>query len=273
MALLKFIFCLALSVSAIFAYAMPPKFVPIKAGTFMMGCSTSDWTCKELEHPQHQVTISKDFDLQTTEVTQQQWYDVMKTNPSHYKTAGTCGIEAIVISGTKLCPDNPVENMSRYDMEQFIQNLNQNEDGYVYRLPTEAEWEYSARGGTTTRYSYGDDPDQIGSYGWVYNESGFDGTFRVASKLPNPFGLYDMIGNVGELVNENYVKYESDPQVDPNKPCSSKIWTCTQVIRGGDFSNPPKSATSAARLDFSQGNSFSNVGFRLVRVPKASARK
>jgi formylglycine-generating enzyme required for sulfatase activity len=128
------------------------------------------------------VTISSAYYLQTTEVTQGQWKKVMGSNPSKFKNCGD---------------DCPVEQVSWSDVQVFIRKLNSQEGTDKYRLPTEAEWEYACRAGTTTAYSFGDNESDLGDYGWYHGNSG-NRTHPVGQKRPNPWGLYDVHGNVWE---------------------------------------------------------------------------
>jgi formylglycine-generating enzyme required for sulfatase activity len=158
------------------------KFVKIKSGKFLMGSPESE-VGRFSDEKQHEVKIKKDFDICTTQVTQEQWESVMGSNPSHFK-------------GDRL----PVENVSYYDVLEFIKELNDSQDSYTYRLPTEEEWEYACRAGSQTAYSFGDDPKKLDQYA-VYNT---DKTAPVGSKKPNPWGLYDMHGNVWEWTSSVY---------------------------------------------------------------------
>lgn len=164
------------------------NFKLIKAGTFMMG-SPKDENNRFEDETQHEVTIDKDFEMQTSPVTQEQWEGIMGNNPSYFKGK-----------------DLPVETVSWDDVQEFIKKLNDKNDGYTYRLPTEAEWEFAARGGTTTAYSFGDDPSQSSDYAW-FSKNSEGTTHPVGMKKPNPFGLYDMHGNVWEWVQDEYKEY------------------------------------------------------------------
>ncbi len=166
---------------------------------------------------QHLVTVSS-FELMTTEVTQGMWEEVMGSNPAHDYGVG----------------DNfPVYYVSWNDCQEFISKLNDLNDGYSYRLPTEAEWEYAARGGTTTRFYWGDDPNetQIGNYAW-YDGNSNESTHPVGTKLPNAWGLYDMSGNVSEWCEDVYkVNYDDCPR-------DGSAYTgfgFHQVLRGGSW--------------------------------------
>ena len=140
-----------------FTNSLGMKFVLIPAGTFMMG-SPSDELGRLKDELQHKVTITKSFYLQSTEVTQRQWREIMSNNPSHFKD----------------CGDNcPVERVSWDDAQEFIVKLNQREGTDKYRLPTEAEWEYPCRAGSTTRFCFGDDETTLGEHAWYHDNSGF----------------------------------------------------------------------------------------------------
>jgi formylglycine-generating enzyme required for sulfatase activity len=160
-------------------------FVLIAAGEFLMGSESGDSD----EKPVHRVRISKNFYLGKYEVTQAQWHAVMGDNPSRFK-------------GDTL----PVEQVSWEDAQKFIERLNAQEGGTKYRLPTEVEWEYAARAGTTTAYSFGDNPRPLGEYAW-FSENFGNTTHPVGQKQPNPWGLYDMHGNVWEWVQDWYGPY------------------------------------------------------------------
>ena len=134
------------------------------------------------EQSAHRIEISQAFYLGKYEVTQAQWKDVMGKNPSGFKG-----------------DNRPVEEVSWEDVQEFIRRLNAREQGVTYRLPTEAEWEYAARAGSTTAYSFGDDTLQLGEYAWYWENA--DGTTHPVGQLkPNAWGLYDMHGNVWEWV-------------------------------------------------------------------------
>ena len=202
------------------------------------------------EKPQHLVKIPS-FLMGKTEVTQGQWMSVMGTNPSRFSACGDgC----------------PVENVNWDDAQLFIQKLNQLTGGN-YRLPSEAEWEYAARAGTSSEWSFGGDEAKLGSYAW-YGRNSRAETHAVSQKLPNAFGLYDMYGNVEEWVedcrHENYV----------GAPVDGSAWTkaCTgdnRILRGGSWISSPSATRSAYRNKFSGDWRNSLIGFRLASdVPK-----
>lgn len=186
--------------------------VPVEGGTFTMGATSEQGSdALEGEYPAHQVTLS-DYYIGQTEVTQALWKAVMGSNPSDSK-------------GDNL----PVEQVSWDDCQEFIQKLNQL-TGKQFRLPTEAEWEYAARGGRKSRgYKYAGDND-IGLVAWYEDNSGNE-THPVATKQANELGVYDMSGNVEEWCSDGYDGYQSSSQSDPQGPSSGS----DRVGRGGSF--------------------------------------
>ena len=233
--------------------------VPIPAGEFQMGSPESDIGDSLLRpKPQHLVKITKPFYLSVYEVTQQQYEKVMGTRPWQGKTF------------VKEGPDYPAVYVSWDDAVEFCRKLSQQE-GVEYRLPTEAEWEYACRAGTTTAYSFGDDASKLGQYGW-YNKNAWDigekYAHRVGRKLPNPWGLYDMHGNVFEWCQDRYAPYGSEKVVsDPMGPSRGEY----RLLRGGAFNNLPSSVRSEARdhtLPPDDG-SLLIFGFRTAMSPSA----
>lgn len=186
--------------------------VPVEGGTFTMGATSEQGSdALEGEYPAHQVTLS-DYYIGQTEVTQALWKAVMGSNPSDSK-------------GDNL----PVEQVSWDDCQVFIQKLNQL-TGKQFRLPTESEWEYAARGGRKSRgYKYAGDND-IGLVAWYEDNSGNE-THPVATKQANELGVYDMSGNVEEWCSDGYDGYQSSSQSDPQGPSSGS----DRVGRGGSF--------------------------------------
>ena len=213
--------------------------VSIKGGTFMMG-SPSNESGRDNDEVQHQVTL-KSFIMGTHEVTQGLWKAVMGNNPSNF-------------NGDNL----PVESVSWNNVQEFIKKLNQL-TGKKYRLPTEAEWEYACRGGSTTAYCFGDNSNSLGDYAWYDNNSG-NRTHEVGTKKPNAWGLYDMHGNVLEWCNDWEADYPTTPQKDPTGPSSGS----NRVNRGGSWNNNAQNCRSANRNNNNPDNRNNNLGFRLA---------
>ena len=232
-------------------------FALIPAGTFMMGSPNGE--SGDRDETLHQVTISKPFYMQTTEVTQGQWQKVMGHNPSRFNSCGN---------------DCPVEQVSWNAVQEFIGKLNGMERTDRYRLPTEAQWEYAARAGTTTPFNTGSsclETDQA-NYDGSYPLSGCSKgeyrqkTVRVGSFAPNPWGLYDMHGNVMEWVQDVKGDYLAASITDPEGPA----WGTHRVIRGGSWDNLPSDCRSARRVNFVPGSRSSLQGFRLLSTVAVS---
>ncbi|MDR1921295.1 MAG: formylglycine-generating enzyme family protein [Candidatus Adiutrix sp.] len=223
------------------------EFVLIPAGEFLMGSPDSDEEVDDDEKPRHKVIISRPFYLGKYAVTQSQWEAVMGNNPSKFKGWS-----------------NPVEMVSWDDAQAFIKKLNQKEGGKKYRLPTEAEWEYAARAGTTGRYSFGDDAGALGRYAWYKDNSG-GLTHPVGQKEPNGWGLYDMHGNVWEWARDRHgVKYYAgSPGTDPRGPFLGSY----RVNRGGGWNNSARLCRSAIRNNGTPGYRRQTLGFRLAFSP------
>jgi len=191
---------------------------------------------------QHEVTLTKPFYMGKNEVTQEQWEAEMGNNRSRTK-------------GAKL----PVTDVSWEDCQEFIKKLNKKTDG-GYRLPTEAEWEYACRAGTTTAYSFG---DKITPKDANYVGSKIGEPVAVGSYKPNAFGLYDMHGNVWEWCEDWYDDYPAGAVTDPKGPGTGK----SRVLRGGSFNDFESEARSSNRDDVSPTNRLVLNGFRLARTP------
>ena len=225
-------------------------FVWIEPGSFMMGSAESDRTRLSGEDPQHEVTISRGFWLGQCEITQQQWQAVMDDNPSNYLGA-----------------DRPVERVTWLDVQEFIHRLNQAAGDSLFRLPSEAEWEYASRAGTTTPWFSGDDESVLGDYAWysANNSAGGDppvGTKPIATKLPNPWGLYDMLGNVPEWVQDWHGVYLAEAQLDPTGPEAGS----SRVFRGGHFYGNTRAVRSAVRGYNGQLGLYNSLGARLLKI-------
>ncbi|MDP8288063.1 MAG: formylglycine-generating enzyme family protein [Candidatus Electryonea clarkiae] len=211
----------------------------------MMGSPSDESGRDGDEGPQHQVTISS-FQMMTTEVTQAQWEAVMGSNPAKFK-------------GSNL----PVEQVSWNDVQDFLKKLNQSDPGKGYRLPTEAEWEYACRAGTTTRYYSGKSESDLASVGW-YNGNSGKKTHPVGQKKENAWGLYDMHGNVNEWCKEWYDGdyYDSSPTTDPQGASSGPY----RVLRGGSWGSYARGCRSALRNGTIPDNRDYVNGFRVVFV-------
>jgi formylglycine-generating enzyme required for sulfatase activity len=240
--------------------AIGMEFVKIPAGEFMMGCSSNDSSCKNEEKPQHPVRITKAFEMGKYEVTQVQWKTVMNANESVF-----------------VGDNNPVENVTRAEAIDFANRLSMRNDGYRYRLPTEAEWEYAARAGTTAA-TYG----PLEEIAW-YGKNSNDESHPVGGKKPNAWGLYDMLGNVREWTADTFAPnfYATSPADDPTGPQANYgergqpgyaggAGVALPVIRGGAWPNPGEALRVSERYHyFGPTLRVSDVGFRLVRVPAA----
>lgn len=220
------------------------EFVLIPSGSFMMGADPNFEDASSDETPRHRVTISKAFYLGKFEVTQSQWVAVMGHNPSKFKGRS-----------------NPVDTVSWDDARSFVRKLNQMEGTDKYRLPTEAEWEYAARAGTESTYSFGDDASDLGRYAWFDNNSG-EKTHPVGQKGANAWRLHDMHGNVWEWVQDRYGEnyYSQGRSTDPQGPSSGDY----RVLRGGSWNHNARFCRSASRIGNSPGNRNYYFGFRVL---------
>lgn len=230
--------------AADFTNSIDMEFVLIPAGEFEMGSPSGETDKGGDEGPVHRVTIEKAFYMGRYEVTQKQWQEVMGSNPSSFKG-----------------DDLPVESVSWDDVQKFIRKLNEKEGTDKYRLPSEAEWEYTCRAGTTTRYSFGDSELKLGDYAWYYDNSG-DKTHSVGLKLPNPWGLCDMHGNVWEWTQDTY---HSDYD---GAPTDGSVWAsgsgAYRVNRGGSWLRGAWGCRSALRRFGHLSRPSRIIGFRLI---------
>jgi formylglycine-generating enzyme required for sulfatase activity len=217
------------------------EFVYISPGNFMMG----------FDGKQHRVTLTRGYYMQTTEVTQGQWERVMGTRPWSGKDY------------VRENSNNPTVYISWNDCWEFINRLNQKEGTNKYRLPTEAEWEYACRAGSSTRFCFGDSDSQLGNYAWFRKNAhdvGDKYAHGVGTKRPNAWGLYDMHGNVWEWCQDWYGSYPSGSVTDPTGPTSGSV----RVIRGGAWNGHARDCRSANRPRIPPGNRLNILGFRLA---------
>lgn len=219
------------------------KFTLIPAGEFNMGSEEfAD------ERPVHLVKIDKPFYLGTYPVTQKEWKAIMEDDRSYFKG-----------------DDLPVDMVACDDIGEFISKLNRKECTYLhqYRLPSEAEWEYACRAGTTTRYSFGDPESELGDYEWYGGNT--DRTQPVGKKKPNHWGLYDMQGNVREWVQDHYHdNYDG-------APTDGSAWEIKygseRVFRGGSWNFTASYCRSTIRSSNEYRCRSSEIGFRLLKEP------
>ena len=233
------------------------KLVLIPKGTFMMGSPGGEQGRYESE-VQHEVTLTKDFYLGVTELTQAQYEKVIGKNPSHFR-------------GNKVQGDSgshPVEQVSNNDAVEFCRRLSElpeeKKAGRVYRLPTEAEWEYACRAGSKSAYSFGHGSNSLGDYAW-YEENSNAQTHSVGQKKPNAWGLYDMHGNVWEWCSDWHSKYSKEAVIDPAGPKTGKDRLC----RGGSWYYAAAFCRSAIRSRGLPTDKDFNNGFRVaLSVPE-----
>ncbi len=218
------------------------KMVKVAGGTFQMGGASEQGSdAYDREYPIHSVTLS-DYYIGQTQVTQELWEAVMGSNPSYFKGNNQC----------------PVENVSWNDSQEFIEKLNRL-TGKNFRLPTEAEWEYAARGGNKSKgykYSGSNDADAVAWYG---DNSGSK-THPVETKQSNELGLYDMSGNLWEWCQDRYGKYSSRSQNNP-KGANTGFF---RVLRGGDWDNDASRVRVSFRDGYTPDNRYNYCGLRLA---------
>jgi formylglycine-generating enzyme required for sulfatase activity len=223
-------------------------FVPIPAGTFT----------RDQGESAHKVTLTQPFHLGQYEVTQEQYKQVMGKNPSGFKDAA-----------------HPVETVNWNEAVEFCRKLSampqEKSAGFVYRLPTDAEWEYASRAGTTTGFSFGDASAEMGNYGWLTSNSQ-ETTHPVGQKKPNPWGLYDMYGNVWEWCLDWDGRRSSGSSVsvtDPTGPASGSL----RVFRGGGWKSSPRNCRPDNRGKLAEVYRGNTLGLRVVRTLARPASK
>lgn len=217
------------------------KLVRIKAGTFSMGSPADEPGRDGDEGPRHSVTLTRDFWIGQYPVTQEQYERIIGSNYSKFRG-----------------PQHPAEMVLREEAMAFCQKLSESE-GDNYALPTEARWEYACRAGSDDPYFFGKDPELLPQFAW-YADNACETTHPVGLKRPNPFGLYDVYGNVWEWCLDLWYEpgYSADNAVDP---LGTTGWT--HVLRGGCFYSRPQALRSAKRFGY-QSQRFHSVGFRVV---------
>jgi len=227
--------------------------VKISKGSFIMGSDQYSWA-------KHTVNITQDFYIGKTEVTVAQWNNILYVDPSNFKSGA----------------NYPVEQVSWADCNKFIDRLNAINQVYgVFRMPTEAEWEYACRAGTTTDYYFGSSSVNIGNYCWYFDNSGKT-THPVGQKSPNAWGLYDMGGNVWEWCSDWWVgSYLPDAATDPvglntgiAKVFRGGAWNTYNTVRqNGGYYNGAGCCRSADRGGGDPNYSYNFVGLRLALTP------
>ena len=222
------------------------EFILAPSGSYKMGGDPVAEQADENENPIHKVTFDEGFYVGRFTVTQAQWLAIMEDNPCHF-------------SG----PDYPVEMISHHDAISFIEKLNRHENTEVYRLPTEAQWEYAARAGSQSTYCYGAERSKLSEYAWFQKNSG--GTTHPVGQLePNAWGLYDMHGNVHEWCSDwfdrNY--YAASPVKSPEGPQKG----LARALRGGDWGSEDWYCRCAIRSLSSPDRRSPRVGFRVVKM-------
>ncbi len=227
------------------------QFQYIPAGSFLMGSPEDESGRDRDEGPVHYVILSQPFYLCAHEVTQALWVFVMHENPATFRSL----------------PENeqlPVETVSWNACQVFIHRLGDIAEGQ-FRLPTEAEWEYACRAGTTSRFYWPEDEGEwvIHRFAWV-NSRSFAMPHPVGEKMPNAWGLYDMSGNVWEWCSDWYAPYSEQSQVDPAGPYKGK----NKVFRGGSWYDLPNSNRSANRHRHGRDKGYPAIGLRLVWEPE-----
>lgn len=254
--------------------------VRIPAGTFLMGSTDGDTQAEDREKPQHEVTLTRDFYMGKYEVTVAQYADFLnavgvakaEVNSRARHTVDGYGEQNLFLVNQWGWTPQWNDATNRWESDGNTPMIyvtwfgaKAYADWVGGSLPTEAQWEYACRAGTTTAYSFGDDAAGLGDYAWYQgNSESIKGPSPVGTKKPNPWGLYDMHGNVLEWCSDWYGSdYYSDPSASGNDPTGPASGS-RRVMRGGDWSYDARSCRSAYRISNSPGNASSTVGFRVV---------
>jgi formylglycine-generating enzyme required for sulfatase activity len=252
-----------------FTNSVDMKLVWIPPGEFMMGSPSSEKDRYDDEGPQHRVKISKGFYIGIYEVTVGQYLEYLNSDRDSsgvdfsdkdcpVKKTGSRYVLSVNKFGSN--ESQPMVEVSWHGAQKFCDWLSRKENK-IYRLPTEAEWEYACRAGAQTRFCFGDNETSLGDYAWYTNNSGSK-THQVGQKKPNGFGLYDMHGNVWEWCQDWYGSYDSGEQVDPTGPSSGSA----RVLRGGSWDSTPRHCRSADRSWDTPDGAFDVLGFRIVSL-------
>lgn len=228
------------------------RFVLVPAGKFLMG--SADAAADPREKPQHEERIANPFYIGVHEVSQEQWQAVMGASPFEGDRSNPFyNLPGMAARITK--PEHPA-TVSWQDAQAFIQKLNARDTAYRYRLPREAEWEYVARAGTTTKYFFGDSDEKLPEYAWQGEDFATGSTHPVGTRKPNPWGVYDIYGNVWEWVEDTYrPDYSSPPGQD-------------KTVRGGSWHITADGWHSAWRKPYPADYRGISIGFRLVAEPR-----
>ena len=221
------------------------EMVWVPPGDFLMGSPDSEKGRAASEGPQHQVSLTRGFWMGKYPVTCEQWAVVMDGN----------------VSGNDAKDKLPVEQVSWEDCQEFIRRLNGQGEG-IYRLPTEAEWEYACRAGTTTARFFGEDAGQLDAYAW-YDGNSEGKTHPVGGKQPNAWGVYDLYGNVWEWCRDWSGDYTADDATDPTGPATGQC----RVLRGGNWYSKEDNCRSATRSNNTPGSRIFGGGFRITWTP------
>jgi formylglycine-generating enzyme required for sulfatase activity len=222
------------------------EMVKVNAGTFTMGATSEQQNPYDNEKPAHQVTLTNNYYTGKTEVTQALWKAVMGDNPSDFKG-----------------DNKPVECVSWDDCQTFISKLNA-ATGKNFRLPTEAEWEFAARGGNNSKHYKYSGSDNIDDVAW-YDGNSSNTTHEVASKQANELGIYDMSGNVWEWCSDWHGDYSSPSQTNPTGANSGSF----RVLRGGRWDSDARSCRSSSRSNFNPDFRNPGIGLRLALASRS----
>ena len=254
-----------------------PLFQTINPDSFTMGSPRGE-ADRQMTEIQADVRITKAFDMMAEEVNQYEWFTIMGNNPSGSREA-QCRNNFVRWNRVDLCPELPVVNVSWHEVQDFISKLNQKnkltgcrgtpkDPSGCYRLPTEAEWEYAARGGNAGPYFFGNRPGSLGTYAW-YGRNSERRLRPGGTRRANPYGLYDMYGNAAEWVQDRFrsingryiTRYGGGDDPLANRPEGDR-----GAYRGGSYLSRPGQLRSASRLFMDLDDKRSSIGFRLVRT-------